>query len=49
MKNRTLAFGMLRLTTSTFSGKRSVKNLQKCNGMKSVKMAIWRISKLLRL
>ena len=44
MKNRTLAFEMLKLTRSTFSGKRSVKNLQKCNGMKSVKTAIWRIS-----
>ena len=44
MKNMTLALEMLKLTRSTFSGKRSVTNLQKCNGMKSVKTAIWRIS-----
>ena len=43
MKNRTLAFETLKLTRSTFSGKKSAKNLQKCNGMKSVKMVIWRI------
>ena len=40
----TLAFEMLKLTRSTFSGKRSVKTLQKCNGMQSVKTALWRIS-----
>ena len=44
MKNRTLAFEMLKLTKWTFSGKKSARNLQKCNGMKSVKMFIWRIS-----
>ena len=44
MKNRTLAFEMLKLTRSTFIGRRSVKNLQKCNGMKIVKTAIWQIS-----
>ena len=44
MKNRTLAFEMLKLTRSTFSGKKSVKNLQKCNGIKSVKRAIRRTS-----
>ena len=44
MKNRTLAHELLKLTRSTFSGKRSVTNLQKCNGMKLVKTAIWQIS-----
>ena len=44
MKNRPLALEMLKLTRSTFSGKRSVRILQMSNGMKSVKRAIWRIS-----
>ena len=47
MKNRTLALEMLKLTRPTFSGKRSVRALQKCNGMNSVKTTIWRISILL--
>ena len=37
MKNRTLALEILKLTRSIFSGKRSVRNLQKCNGVRSVK------------
>ena len=44
MRNRTLALEMLKLIRSTFSGKRSVRNLQKCNGMKSVKTDVWQIS-----